>query len=180
MGREAGWLRGDGCTQGEVERLNNQLRAINNQLRQQARAGTAYAPGLTYAPASVSLGAPPMAPPPPAARDPEARLQKEIATGISSVPDTEQPVSKEAEMVSRCAPQPDAAITLTSDDSAELCWLASPAARRAGGWGLDCLYQMANGMCTWALVHTAPHLANHPPRGLRQVPHRPSNASAES
>mmetsp|Transcript_23626 Transcript_23626/g.61377 ORF Transcript_23626/g.61377 Transcript_23626/m.61377 type:complete len:374 (-) Transcript_23626:339-1460(-) len=86
---------------GEVERLNNQLRAINNQLRQQARAGTAYAPGLTYAPASVSLGAPPMAPPPPAARDPEARLQKEIATGISSVPDTEQPVSKEAEMVSR-------------------------------------------------------------------------------
>eukprot|EP00890_Picochlorum_soloecismus_P004941 jgi/Picsp_1/5448/NSC_02807-R1_flu chloroplast alternative spliced version s-flp len=34
----------------ELERLNEQLRTINMQLRQQARAGTLYAPGLTYAP----------------------------------------------------------------------------------------------------------------------------------
>jgi tetratricopeptide (TPR) repeat protein len=34
----------------EVEKLNEQLRTINTQLRQQARAGTIYAPGLTYAP----------------------------------------------------------------------------------------------------------------------------------
>ena len=34
----------------ELERLNEQLRTINTQLRQQARAGTLYAPGLTYAP----------------------------------------------------------------------------------------------------------------------------------
>jgi hypothetical protein len=34
----------------EAERLNEQLRKINLQLRQQARAGTMYAPGLTYAP----------------------------------------------------------------------------------------------------------------------------------
>lgn len=36
----------------ELERLNEQLRKINLSLRQQARAGTVYAPGLTYAPPS--------------------------------------------------------------------------------------------------------------------------------
>ena len=36
----------------EAERLNEQLRKINMQLRQQARAGTIYAPGLSYAPAA--------------------------------------------------------------------------------------------------------------------------------
>jgi len=34
----------------ELERLNEQLRKINMSLRQQARAGTVYAPGLTYVP----------------------------------------------------------------------------------------------------------------------------------
>jgi tetratricopeptide (TPR) repeat protein len=34
----------------ELEKLNEQLRTINSQLRQQARAGTLYAPGLTYVP----------------------------------------------------------------------------------------------------------------------------------
>lgn len=34
----------------ELERLNEQLRKINMSLRQQARAGTVYAPGLSYAP----------------------------------------------------------------------------------------------------------------------------------
>lgn len=34
----------------ELERLNEQLRKINLNLRQQARAGTVYAPGLMYAP----------------------------------------------------------------------------------------------------------------------------------
>jgi hypothetical protein len=38
----------------EAERLNEQLRKINMQLRQQARAGTIYAPGLTYAPVPTS------------------------------------------------------------------------------------------------------------------------------
>ena len=37
----------------ELEKLNDQLRTINSQLRQQARAGTLYAPGLTYAPTST-------------------------------------------------------------------------------------------------------------------------------
>jgi hypothetical protein len=36
----------------ELERLNEQLRKINMGLRQQARAGTIYAPGLTYLPAT--------------------------------------------------------------------------------------------------------------------------------
>lgn len=34
----------------EVEKLNEQLRKINVSLRQQAKAGTIYAPGLNYAP----------------------------------------------------------------------------------------------------------------------------------
>ena len=40
----------------EVERLNEQLRKINMSLRQQARAGTIYAPGLTYVPPSLNGG----------------------------------------------------------------------------------------------------------------------------
>lgn len=40
----------------EVERLNDQLRKINLSLRQQARAGTVYAPGLTYAPQPLAPG----------------------------------------------------------------------------------------------------------------------------
>lgn len=42
----------------ETERLNEQLRRINMQLRQQARAGTLYAPGLSYAPVPRSSVAP--------------------------------------------------------------------------------------------------------------------------
>lgn len=38
----------------ELERLNEQLRKINLSLRQQARAGTVYAPGLSYAPPTGS------------------------------------------------------------------------------------------------------------------------------
>ncbi|PNH02463.1 Protein FLUORESCENT IN BLUE LIGHT, chloroplastic, partial [Tetrabaena socialis] len=63
----------------EVERLNEQLRSINLNLRQQARAGTVYAPGLSYAPPAIRGGltmlptrdipvvAPVVAPAPPAA-----------------------------------------------------------------------------------------------------------------
>eukprot|EP00882_Tetradesmus_deserticola_P032036 GHRQ01036247.1.p1 GENE.GHRQ01036247.1~~GHRQ01036247.1.p1 ORF type:complete len:299 (+),score=90.57 GHRQ01036247.1:201-1097(+) len=40
----------------ELERLNEQLRKINMSLRQQARAGTVYAPGLSYAPPTGSNG----------------------------------------------------------------------------------------------------------------------------
>jgi tetratricopeptide (TPR) repeat protein len=40
----------------ELEKLNEQLRKINLQLRQQARAGTIYAPGLTYAPPQMAGG----------------------------------------------------------------------------------------------------------------------------
>ena len=40
----------------EVEKLNEQLRKINLQLRQQSRAGTIYAPGLTYAPPIAEPG----------------------------------------------------------------------------------------------------------------------------
>ena len=54
----------------ELEHLNEQLRTINSQLRQQARAGTLYAPGLTYAPPSLGRGDPP--PPPPTDRPPTA------------------------------------------------------------------------------------------------------------
>jgi len=37
----------------ELERLNEQLRKINLSLRQQARAGTLYAPGAALRPAQV-------------------------------------------------------------------------------------------------------------------------------
>lgn len=49
--REVGWA-GFSARQrkDEVERLNEQLRKINLSLRQQAKAGTIYAPGLNYAP----------------------------------------------------------------------------------------------------------------------------------
>lgn len=33
-----------------LQKLNEQLRQVNQQLRQQARVGTLYAPGLSYAP----------------------------------------------------------------------------------------------------------------------------------
>lgn len=41
----------------EVDVLNAKLRQINLQLRQQARAGTLYAPGLTYAPPAEKAAA---------------------------------------------------------------------------------------------------------------------------
>lgn len=44
----------------EVERLNDQLRKINLSLRQQARAGTVYAPGLNYAPQPLSAAGRPL------------------------------------------------------------------------------------------------------------------------
>ena len=65
MARSRWWHRGSACLKlgwgvqpgfsarqrkEEVERLNEQLRRINLSLRQQARAGTVYAPGLNYAP----------------------------------------------------------------------------------------------------------------------------------
>lgn len=83
----------------EVERLNNQLRAINNQLRQQARAGTTYAPGLTYAPASVTTGAAPAADTSESVDPVAERVAKGIKTGIST--EDAGPVSKEQEEVSR-------------------------------------------------------------------------------
>ena len=43
----------------ELERLNDQLRKINMSLRQQARAGTLYAPGLTYVPPTLGGGGAP-------------------------------------------------------------------------------------------------------------------------
>ena len=44
----------------ELERLNEQLRKINMSLRQQARAGTVYAPGLNYAPIPSFVAAAPV------------------------------------------------------------------------------------------------------------------------
>ena len=41
----------------ELERLNEQLRKVNMGLRQQARAGMVYAPGLSYVPPTAAGGA---------------------------------------------------------------------------------------------------------------------------
>lgn len=56
----------------ELEEVNEKLRQINISLRQQARAGVVYAPGLNYAPTGAPaevVKAEPAAPPPPAADD---------------------------------------------------------------------------------------------------------------
>ena len=58
----------------ELERLNDQLRKINMSLRQQARAGTVYAPGLNYAPLPL--------PPSPSKRSGDA------ATPVAELTDT--------------------------------------------------------------------------------------------
>jgi hypothetical protein len=76
----------------ETERLNEQLRKINMQLRQQARAGTLYAPGLSYAPVPQASVAAPVAP------GAEAR---EPGTSASTTPvaiaSTDEPDSPEQE-----------------------------------------------------------------------------------
>jgi len=46
----------------ELEELNDKLRNVNKVLREQARSGITYAPGLTYAPAGVTSGVDPAAP----------------------------------------------------------------------------------------------------------------------
>jgi hypothetical protein len=57
----------------ELEEVNEKLRQINISLRQQARAGVVYAPGLNYAPtgapAEIKAAGVKAAPPPPATDD---------------------------------------------------------------------------------------------------------------
>jgi len=85
----------------EVERLNEQLRKINYQLRQQARAGMSYAPGLTYAPSYVTTGKPsgnsPL-PPVESSTDDEVAPRNlrdgppiEVTTGLTMDDDSEPP-----------------------------------------------------------------------------------------
>ena len=89
-----------------MERLNSQLRSINQQLRRQARAGTTYAPGLTYVPPSVSGGS--------AVQAVQASAQADVTDDITvkrSVPvtgsmdstDGDLPLSKEEIEISRQA-----------------------------------------------------------------------------
>lgn len=79
----------------ELERLNEQLRKINLQLRQQARAGTLYAPGLTYVPPGGA---------PPASDDPAAELSSlaaAVAVAAAPPPPAPEPaVSMSASMYS--------------------------------------------------------------------------------
>jgi hypothetical protein len=67
----------------ETDRLNQQLRQINLQLRKQARMES-YAPGLSYAPVSVASGRPPL-PTEPAGENgvshERAELLKRLKTG---------------------------------------------------------------------------------------------------
>lgn len=73
----------------DIERLNDQLRKINLSLRQQARAGTVYAPGLNYAPQPIGGGGAPRvaAPAPPAtaaAVAPAATAETPAVTALTS------------------------------------------------------------------------------------------------
>jgi len=90
----------------ELERLNEQLRKINLSLRQQARAGTVYAPGLTYVPpvsseasmngsgatATATLTAPPrpiVKPVVPAAPQPQPAAKQSVSTTLLSMEEDE-------------------------------------------------------------------------------------------
>lgn len=88
----------------ELERLNEQLRTINAQLRQQARAGTLYAPGLTYAP-------------PPTGAQMGSIGTMEVSNGIEAPTqlDTSKPVI-EAEKPSQ-APSAVSLVSLDEEDS---------------------------------------------------------------
>ncbi|GLI62218.1 hypothetical protein VaNZ11_004811, partial [Volvox africanus] len=66
----------------EVERLNEQLRSINFNLRQQARAGTVYAPGLSYAPPATRSGLITIPAPP---RDAMSAAPSVASTGSATV-----------------------------------------------------------------------------------------------
>lgn len=69
----------------ELERLNEQLRKINMSLRQQARAGTIYAPGLTYVPAGPTGGAFTQQPPPPSG--PDVDIANSVSVPAAPLPD---------------------------------------------------------------------------------------------
>lgn len=59
----------------ELEELNEKLRNVNKVLREQARSGITYAPGLTYAPAGVTA-TPPRPPPPAPPAEEETEMNK--------------------------------------------------------------------------------------------------------
>lgn len=99
----------------EVERLNEQLRRINNSLRQQARSGTVYAPGLTYAPvtgaatpAAAAVNSTPMA---------DAASSKRAAAPVASIAMLEPPASPSSNAT---AASPRSSATILSMDEDEL------------------------------------------------------------
>lgn len=86
----------------ELERLNEQLRKINMNLRQQARAGTVYAPGLMYAPTpmpTVSIGS----------EDDGSNLGG--AASVVPGPRPEAPEDSQGEMQMEAMPMVDSAIS---------------------------------------------------------------------
>ncbi|EFJ51373.1 hypothetical protein VOLCADRAFT_87597 [Volvox carteri f. nagariensis] len=109
----------------EVERLNEQLRSINLSLRQQARAGTVYAPGLSYAPPATRSGLVTIpSPPPPASPAPAAAASVAAVTVAVAAPPaapTPAPVAAPAVPSTSASPSSSAAVnTLFSMEEEEL------------------------------------------------------------
>lgn len=68
----------------ELEKLNEQLRQVNQQLRQQARVGTLYAPGLSYAPSHTVAASAVVTVPPEATAEAWQPLAPSTAGGSSA------------------------------------------------------------------------------------------------
>lgn len=86
----------------EAERLNEQLRKINMQLRQQARAGTIYAPGLSYAPTTpakmnVAVGTSTAERAAPASADTQTETIVTTRPALNTLTSMDEPMSPEQE-----------------------------------------------------------------------------------
>ncbi|KAK9846451.1 hypothetical protein WJX81_004056 [Elliptochloris bilobata] len=115
----------------ELERLNDQLRKINMSLRQQARAGTVYAPGLNYAPQPLPARSPARPPmdgmaAPQAFGAQAAVLVRESVAPPPLAPPAEPSADTEAAESADGAAVPPAIISMISMDEDD----ASPEARQ--------------------------------------------------
>jgi len=107
----------------EVEKLNEQLRTINTQLRQQARAGTLFAPGLTYVPPSVGAAVSGGGAATATIAPPSNMTENTTTTAINTVMPQEEAINEEALFkplaASASQQRPDVSILTSLDEDEE-------------------------------------------------------------
>lgn len=145
----------------ELERLNEQLRTINTQLRQQARAGTLYAPGLTYAPTNVAAPLPGTS----FGGNGAAAAAAELAARVAAV----VPVAPPAEPAAAAASSSPAVSLMSQDDE------------EAGPEAAQCTQVGREGARRWQSRAGAGSKAARARRGQRRalLPCAPLDASEE-